>query len=163
MAFVQDFIDIPLDFDAAAGALLRAEPDWLESIATHGAQAGRELRLRLAPPNSPIPLPTKRGRVDVENPYRRGDAWVLPFCWRPTGPAALFPQIEAELQVAPLGPNEVRVRFSGQYRPPLGEVGHLADTVLMHHVVERSVRVFLGTLADGLKALGGPGARVNGA
>jgi len=156
VAFVHDFLDIPLGFDAAAGALLRAEPDRLASMVMHGAEAGGELQLRLAPPSSHLPLPAKRGRVDVEAAYRRGDAWVLPFHWRPTGAAALFPQIEAELQLAPLGASEVRVSFSGHYRPPLGDVGHLADTVLMHRVVERSIRVFLGSLAEGLQgAIGG--------
>lgn len=154
VAFVYDFLDVLLPFDAAAAALLRAEPDWLASMATHGAEAGGELQLRLAPPGSPLPLPSKRGRVDVESPYRRGDAWVLPFHWRPTGAAVLFPQIEAELQVAPLGPSEVRLTFTGHYRPPFGEVGHLADTVLMHRVVERSARVFLGSLARGLETVG---------
>lgn len=162
MAFVHDFLDVPLGFDAAAEAVLRAEPDRLACIALRGVQAGGELQLRLASPRSAIPLPAKRGRVDVETAYRRGDAWVLPFHWRPTGPAALFPQIEAELQVAPLGANEVRLSFSGHYRPPLGEVGHLADAVLMHRVVERSVRVFLGTLADDLQGSAGrPGAPVS--
>lgn len=155
MAFVYDFLDVPLPFDAAATALLQAEPDWLASMVTHGAEAGGELQLRLAPPGSPLPLPSKRGRVDAETPYRRGDAWVLPFHWRPSGAAALFPQIEAELQVAPLGPSEVRLTFSGHYRPPLGEVGHLADTMLMHRVVERSVRVFLGSVARGLESARG--------
>ena len=158
MAFVHDFLDIPVDFDAAAGALMHAEADWLASLATHGMAAGGELRLRVVPPGSAIPLPGKRGRVDVETPYPRGDAWVLPFHWRAIGAAALFPQIEAELQVAPLGDGEVRLSISGNYRPPLGEVGHVADTVLLHRVAERSIRVFLTTLADGLLAVSAPAA-----
>ena len=153
MAFVHDFLDIPVGFDAATHARGSVEPDWLASVATHGMAAGGELRLRAVPPDSAIPLPSKRGRVDVETPYCRGDAWVLPFHWRAIGAAALFPQIEAELQVAPLGDGEVRISLSGNYRPPLGEVGHVADAVLLHRLAERSMRVFLTTLADGLLAV----------
>lgn len=152
MAFVYDFLDIPLGFDAVSGSLLHVDADWLTSVVVEGMRAGGELRLRLTSPGSAIPLPTKRGRVDLERPYRRGDAWVLPFHWRPTGPAALFPQLEAELEVAPLGEDEVRLSFSGHFRPPLGGIGQLADTVLLHRVVERSVRVFLATLADRVRA-----------
>lgn len=150
MAFVHDFLDVPLPFDTAARGLLRAEPGWLASPASRGMVAGGELSLRLAPPDAPIPLPSKRGRVDVETPFRRGDAWVLPFHWQATGVAALFPQIEGEVQLAPLGPAEVRMSLTGHYRPPLGELGQVADAVLLHRVVERSVRVFLAAMADGL-------------
>jgi hypothetical protein len=103
------------------------------------------------PRDSAIPLPSKRVRVDLEQPYRRGDAWVLPFHWSATALPALFPAMEAELSVAPLGESEVRLTFSGRYRPPLGGVGQIVDTVLLHRVVERSVRGFLHALGDGLE------------
>lgn len=151
MTFIRDFADVAVDFETAAAVLLHADRAWLAPLAAEGVHAGNQLRLRVAAPGSAIPLPSKRVRIDLESPYRRGDAWVIPFHWQATGLPALFPQMEAELQVEPLGPGEVRLTLSGHYRPPLGEIGHMADAVLLHRVVERSVRVFLAGVAEGVR------------
>ena len=151
MPFVQDFRDIGVGFDAVIAELCNAERGWLAILAEDGVRAGHELRLRLVPKDTPIPLPSKRVHIEVEQPYVRGDGWVLPFHWVATALPGLFPTMEAELNVAPLGANEVRITFSGRYRPPLGSVGGMADTALLHRIVERSVRNFLQALDDGLK------------
>jgi hypothetical protein len=151
MAFVQDFLEVDVGFDAAVAELLDADHGWLEILAEQGLRGGHELRLRLAPRGTVIPLPSKRVRVDLERPYPRGDGWVLPFHWMATAVLAIFPAMEAELGVAPLGDGDVRLTFSGRYRPPLGGVGELVDTVVLHRVVEHSVRTFLLALGDALR------------
>ena len=151
MAFVQDFLDVRVEFDAAVAELLDADHGWLELLAEKGLQHGHDLRLRLAPKDATIPLPSKRVRVDLERPYRRGEDWVLPFHWTATAVPALFPAMEAELDVAPLGADDVRLTFSGRYRPPLGGIGEAIDSVALHRVVEHSVRTFLAALGDALQ------------
>jgi hypothetical protein len=156
MAFVQDFLDVRVGFDAVVSELLDGDRGWLPVVAEKGVRGGQELRLRLAPRDAAFPLPSKRVRVDLERPYRRGDGWVLPFHWAATVVPAMFPAMEAELTVAPLGNTEARLTFSGRYQPPLGAVGQVVDTVLLHRVVERSVRSFLVALGDALQGTAGP-------
>jgi hypothetical protein len=151
VAYVQDFLDVGVGFDAAVAELLDADHGWLELLAEQGIQHGHDLRLRLAPKDGAIPLPSKRVRVDLERPYRRGEDWLLPFHWTATAMPALFPAMEAELAVAPLGADDVRLTFSGQYRPPLGGIGEAIDTAVLHRVVEHSVRTFLRALGDALQ------------
>lgn len=151
VAFVQDFLDVGVGFDSAVAELLDADHGWLELLAEAGLQHGHDLRLRLAPKDAAIPLPSKRVRVDLERPYRRGEEWVLPFHWMATAVPALFPAMEAELDVAPLGAGDVRLTFSGRYRPPLGGIGEAIDTVILHRVVEHTVRTFLRGLGDALQ------------
>jgi hypothetical protein len=151
VAFAQDFLDVPVPAAWAVAHLGEGEDALLALLAEHGLRAGQELRLRLVPPGSHVPLPSKRVRVDTERPYRRGDGCVLPFHWAATDVPGLFPTMQAELEVAPLGDDEVQLIFRGQYRPPLGGVGRMADAVLMHRIVERSIRAFLLALGETLE------------
>jgi hypothetical protein len=126
MAFVHDFLDIPVPPDTAIPLVLDAEGGLLTP-------------------------PSKSMRVVREEPYRRGDGWVVPFHWYGATAPALFPVMSAELYLAPLGPHETGLSFSGTYLPPLGGMGRMADMLLLHRVVERSVRAFLLALAAELE------------
>jgi hypothetical protein len=151
MAFVHDFLDVAIGFDAAVAELLDAEPGWLAILAEKGITDGQALGLRLAPKDTAIPLPVAHVRIVLERPYRRSDRWVMPFHWAGTAVPALFQAMEAELSVAPLGVAEVRFTFSARYQPPVGGTGEMVDAVLLHRVVERSVRTFLCALGDAVQ------------
>jgi hypothetical protein len=148
MAFVQDFLDVAVGFDAAVVELGDVEPGWLAILAEKGVRDGQALRLRLAPKETAIALPSRCVRIDLERPYRRGDRWVMPFHWAGTAVPALFQAMDAELSVAPLGAAEVRLTFSARYQPPVSSPGQVVDALLLQRVVERSVRSFLFALGD---------------
>ncbi|MBV9311281.1 MAG: hypothetical protein JOZ73_10630 [Solirubrobacterales bacterium] len=90
--------------------------------------------------------------MDVEPAYHRGDRLILPIHWWASGAAALFPRLEADLELAPLGDASTEITLMGRYDPPLAARGRQADRLLLHRVAEASVRSFLTRVAA---ALGG--------
>jgi len=75
---------------------------------------------------------------------------VMPLRWSATGPTELFPVMEADLEIAPLGEHESQLRLSGSYDPPLGPVGRRLDRLLLHQLAEATVRALLGQLVAAL-------------
>ncbi len=71
--------------------------------------------------------------------------------WKAASAAALFPSMQAELDVYPLSSTETQLDLRGAYRPPLGAVGSAVDAVLMHRVAEASVHRFLRDVSDRLR------------
>ena len=74
----------------------------------------------------------------------------MPLRWSATGPAELFPAMEADLEIAPLGTHESQLRISGSYDPPLGPVGRQLDRLLLHQLAEATVRALLSQLVAAL-------------
>jgi hypothetical protein len=82
---------------------------------------------------------------------RRSDVSRLPLRWVAKEHASLFPTMEAELQLCEVGPAETEVRLVGEYEPPLGPLGAVADRMAGHRVAERSVHDFVEGVADRLR------------
>src|SRR5664280_3824566 len=81
--------------------------------------------------------------------YKR-QGFVMPLRWSATGPTELFPVMEADLEIAPLGASESQLRLSGSYDPPLGPVGRQLDRLLLHQLAEATVRALLSQLVAAL-------------
>jgi hypothetical protein len=82
---------------------------------------------------------------------RRSDVSRLPLRWGAREHGSLFPTMEAELQLSDAGPAETEVRLVGEYEPPLGALGAMADRMAGHRIAERSVRDFLEGVAGRLR------------
>ena len=83
-------------------------------------------------------------------PRDRGDALVVPFAWEATGLRTLFPLLEGDLELAPLGAESFRLTLSATYVPPLGELGARLDQALFHRVALSTVRSLLDRVASTL-------------
>ena len=149
--FIEDFVDVESDF-SAIGARLRADPcTWMASCADRAEADGAELVIRIGPGG--VLAPARHGvLLSVGPSRRRGDALVLPIEWETTRLRGLFPRLEGDLEVAPLGVGRCRLTLSGQYSPPLGPVGAALDRWLLHKVAESTVRSFIGGIARSLAA-----------
>jgi hypothetical protein len=80
-------------------------------------------------------------------------AW-LTIHWEDLHHPGFFPLLDARLEFMPVGAGHrptTQVALRGQYRPPLGGLGRLADNLAGHRVVEESVRAFLEALAAHLE------------
>lgn len=80
-------------------------------------------------------------------------AW-LTIHWEDLRHPGFFPLLDATLEFMPVAAGHrptTQVALRGQYRPPLGGLGRLADNLAGHRVVEESVRAFLGELAGHLE------------
>jgi hypothetical protein len=146
---VYDFIRIPLPVDQVRSRLLAAVSGLLQQVAEAAYDEGEELLSRVGPFGS-VPGLSKAVRVYGGKVRDRGEGFVMPLRWSATGPAELFPVMEADLEISPLGSEESQLRLSGSYDPPLGSIGRQLDRLLLHQLAEATVRAFLSQLVTAL-------------
>lgn len=77
----------------------------------------------------------------------------IPIHWEDRRHPALFPLLDATLEFAPVAGRHpiTQIGFLGRYRPPLGPLGTLGDSLAGSHVVLESVVAFLTDLATRLE------------
>jgi hypothetical protein len=75
---------------------------------------------------------------------------LLPLTWKVTSGEGLFPSLESDLELAPLGPSRTRLAINANYRPPLGVLGLALDRALLHRVAEATLKDFLDRVAERL-------------
>src|SRR5664280_663483 len=120
-----------------------------QHVAEAAYDEGEELLSRVGP-FGPVPGLSKAVRVQVGKVRDRGEGFVMPLRWSATGPTELFPVMEADLEIAPLGADESQLRLSGSYDPPLGPVGRQLARLLLHQLAEATVRALLSQLVAAL-------------
>ena len=76
--------------------------------------------------------------------YLRGETTVIPLRWVATGPAGeLFPAMDANLELDPTPDGHCRLTLSGNYAPPLGQLGVRLDQLLLHRAARATARSLL--------------------
>lgn len=93
--------------------------------------------------------------IDVGDFESDQHAARLRLRWRAIEHEALFPSMEAELEVTPLSEGAhplTQLALVGHYRPPLGLLGAVADAVIGHRVAEASVHRFVSETATRVEA-----------
>jgi hypothetical protein len=81
----------------------------------------------------------------------------LAIRWEATGPGdGLFPVLDADIRLAPAGPDTTQLTMAGAYRPPLGPLGEVLDRAILHRVAAATIRGFLAQVAA--RIMGRPGA-----
>ena len=75
----------------------------------------------------------------------------LALRWAAKEHTNLFPTMDAELQLSEVGPVQTEVRLIGDYEPPLGALGAVADRLAGHRLAEQSVRDFLEGVVERLR------------
>lgn len=147
--FVQDFQVVEAPFERVQAAL-RGDGESLLSGALDGARAeGERLRAKVGPAGWPAVL-SKTMDLRVSAPRTHEDCAVVSFSWAASGGASLFPTLEADLEVAPLGDDRTQVVLRGRYVPPGGLVGRGVDRLVLHRVAESTIRALLGDICANL-------------
>jgi hypothetical protein len=145
--FLMEEVLLPLPASEARSRLvgyLRAEG--LQGVSESAFSEGQHLLVRAG-----VRGVSKEVQVQVLPAYVHGDAMVLPLRWVATGPTgAMFPQLDANLEIAWSSPTESVLRLAGTYRPPMGMVGNTLDRVLLHRVAEATSRALIHRLANAL-------------
>lgn len=135
--------------EQVAAALTRSTGEmsaWVQVAYRHG----EALRTGITPG---MGIPAKEVELTVGSPTRRRGIVIVPLVWEATGPGVLFPTMEADLLLEPLGEDLVQVTLRGSYRPPLKAVGRLLDRALMHRLAEASAKSFLDQLCGAVQSL----------
>jgi hypothetical protein len=139
---IQDFVQVKAPYATVRDELLERNSGWLADDASAAYADGEQLFLTVSATSGKAPIRI-RVHLDLGAPYDRGEGIVLPLSWWAAGGQRLFPTLDADLEVMPLGPDQVMLTLMGRYEPPLGAVGRHMDRLVLHRIAEASVRSFL--------------------
>ncbi len=148
--FARYFVELPLEEHDVEQSLLRSPDTWLPGLAGkanyHGdtllAEVGFGDDVRVA----------RTVEIDFGHPVRMPSKTVLPLRWSAHGAAGLFPALDADLEIAGLGPGSTQLAMSARYVPPLGAVGRAIDRAMLYRVAEATLKDFLDRVAETLLA-----------
>jgi len=91
---------------------------------------------------------SKLVRVQVRELACADGSAGLAMRWEATGAGGgLFPVLDADLRLAPAGPESTLLTLAGAYRPPLGSLGAALDRAILHRVAAATIRSFVGQVA----------------
>ncbi len=148
--FVKYYTHLEQSFPELATAFT-AQDLALNEWATDAYRKGESLAARIGVGGTEAPLIAKTVEVRLGNTVAAADRVTLSISWTATGPTALFPQMDAELMIEPIGPDLTQLTFQGSYTPPLGLPGRLLDRWVLHRVAEASVKNLVDRIAKALR------------
>jgi hypothetical protein len=151
--FVADKVILDLSFPSARARLRALTRGGLLMSASDDAYGAEIVGLMRVGPSGFSRLV----RVQFRDLPDRADATGLALRWEVTGPGgALFPVLDADVELIRAGPRTTWLTLAGAYRPPLGALGEALDRAILHRVASATIRGFLGRVAAGLLAESGP-------
>jgi hypothetical protein len=149
--FVRYYLDLPVALEDAEASLLDDPGTWVPGMLEAAENRGEGLLVEVG-----FALDTRRIDKEIEialaEPNRLTSKTMLPMTWRATGPERLFPQLDADLEVASLGPRRTQLSISARYRPPLGAFGRALDRAMLHRVAEATIKDFLDRVGERVRA-----------
>jgi hypothetical protein len=148
--FARYFVELPIDAEEVEQLLTRSPETWLPGIAGTANERGERLltevgfgaqhRLR------------KEVEIEFGDPIRTLTKTILPMHWAAARSRSLFPELDADLEVAPLGTHQTQLSMSARYVPPLGGLGRAIDRAVLNRVAESTLKDFLDRVAEALRA-----------
>jgi hypothetical protein len=143
--FARYFVEMPLDPERVEDALLRDPHSWLPSLAGEANFRGDELMAEVGFGDDV--RVARRVTIDIGRPITMPSKTVVPIRWTATGASGLFPSLDADLEIAPLGPHRTQLAMSARYVPPLGAVGRAIDRAVLFRIAEATLKDFLDRVA----------------
>jgi len=143
--FARYFVELPIPPEGVVWALSQEPAIWLPLLAEHANRRGDAL---LAEVGFGDDLRIARSvEIEFGEKVLVGPRTAFPFRWSASGPGGLFPALDADLEVAPLGAKSTHLAISARYVPPLGKLGRLIDRAVLSRVAEATVKDFLDRVA----------------
>jgi hypothetical protein len=98
-----------------------------------------------------LPCVARLVSVRFLEPSERDDGLSMALRWEArAGAGDLFPALDADLALSPAGPAVTRLALAGIYRFPFGQLGAVADGVVVRRVADATVRALLIAIGDSL-------------
>jgi hypothetical protein len=146
--FARYFVELPMQADDVERALSRDPREWLPGLAEQANFRGDRL---LAEVGLGEAIRLRRNViVEIGRPIHASSKSFFPLRWTASGHAGLFPALDADIEVAPLGSDRAQLAMSARYVPPLGAVGRTIDRALLSRVAEATLKDFLDRVADAI-------------
>ena len=143
--FARYFVEIPLARGRVEAALSEHPRRWLPGLANAANRRGDEL---LAEVGFGEAIRIEREvRVEIGPPHRSASKTVFPLSWEAADRPGLFPSLDADLEVAPLGPAWTQLAMNARYVPPFRAIGRALDRAILSRVAEATLKDFLDHVA----------------
>jgi hypothetical protein len=146
-----DYIDEP--FDDVTEILADTTATVLQSATTRAAEHARETVSRLRVPLGGFEIARDVTiQIGTFDPIEARRVRV-PIRFRAASRAALFPSVEADLEVQALSldPPYTQITLVGAYKPPLGVLGAAGDAIAGHRIAEIAIRRLVQEIVARLK------------
>lgn len=150
--FIFYYTYIPRPFHAVDRALLEKADGWLPGLVKGAIERGEALRTTVGVGGGALHA-AKQIEIQLGEPLRHSALTLVPLVAEATGPRPLFPKLEADLGLAPMGPAVTQITLRGIYRPPLGAVGDVIDHTLLHRVAEAALKDLVDQISAALERL----------
>jgi hypothetical protein len=144
--FARYFVELPIAPERVERALLQDPSTWMTHLAEHANRRGDALLAEVGF-GEDVRI-ARTVEIEFSPPVRAGTKLILPFRWSASGPAGMFPALDADLEIAPLGAESTQLAISARYVPPLGTLGRLIDRAVLSRVAEATVKDFLDRVAS---------------
>ena len=123
-----------------------------KSAASRARSIAPELRFEMGGIGVQADIVISVKKIDESVPESMsGPVTRLQFEWQAAKTPGLFPLMKAELLIYPLTRTETQLDFSGFYKPPLGVIGKVVNSIAAHRIAEVSVHRFVGDVAESLR------------
>jgi hypothetical protein len=146
--FIRYFIELSLPVVKVEKALAGSPAGWLSAMAGEAQARGDGLLGEVGV--GPRARLRRQVRIRLGEPVHFPSMTSLPLTWEPVGLDGVLPQLDANLELGPLGGDRTQLAVSARYRPPLGVVGRAVDRVLLHRVAEATLKDFLDRLGEAI-------------
>lgn len=149
--FARYFVEIDVDPAWVEASLFDDPQTWLPGLAADANERGDGL---LAAVGFGESFGIRRVvRIKLGEPVRVATKTVVPLEWTAVGATGMFPEMHADLEIAPLAPGRCQLAMSARYAPPLGAMGRVLDRGVLFRVAEATVKDFLDRVADRIMAV----------
>ena len=151
--FIRDEKQLNVGSTAARAALAGlARSGWLQDASEGAYDAGMTGLARYCAAG-PAAGTCKLHTVHSRALAARRDSARLAVRWDAAGPGGLlFPALDADITLGPVGEHATVLTVTGVYRPPPGDLGDGLDRAVVGHLAQTTVRVFLDRVADAITA-----------
>ena len=112
---------------------------------------GEKLRAKVGPSDRVA----RKVELDIGMAEIHSSGLVYPIHWTAVGATLLFPELTADLILTKSGADRTVLTLKGNYQPPLGPLGRLADRAGLSHVAEATVRDWMDRLTEALNHVDG--------
>ena len=150
--FIRYYLDLAVPFEEVERALLDEPATWVPGIALDAEAGGQRLLAEVGFDVDASRRVDKEVEIEIGEPYVIPTKTMLPIAWRATAAERIFPQLEADIEIAALGAGRTQLSISARYRPPLGPVGRALDKAMLHRVAEATVKDFLDRVGERIRA-----------
>ena len=146
--FVRYFVELPMPPSEVERALADDPGGWLPGFAEEANHRG-ELLLAEVGFGEAIRI-KRKVTVELGAPVRSSTKVILALHWAAAGHESLFPALDADIEIAPLGAERTQLAMSARYVPPLGALGRALDRALLSRVAEATLKDFLDRVAEAI-------------